>query len=313
MESTIKFASRYAVFAESHIEKLRKDSHDYSDSDIIFLCELWQSSIEKVEKFIAQQCQHFFPGCQNSEDRLCRGLAARLNAIWRVNGLNSFDEKLRLTRLDSPALWEEIEKQQNRLKSFTQAVAQTSPRDTDYLADVDFLGPIDTRLDVSVRLGWQLPWPENIATLKRICKGKKVLEVNAGCGLWGRLLIENNVNITCTDDVQPFVSYCPIVKKNWYECIAMSDDYDILLMIWPPYSHDQSLVHLVQRFRRKEVIFVGEWYGCTGSENLFHELDSWQAFDYESGCTSHKLTEYVVYEDAVVKIRTMKHWKPNNH
>jgi hypothetical protein len=130
--------------------------------------------------------------------------------------------------------------------------------------------------------GYQLPWRENIETIKRLAGKKKIVELGAGLGLWGRLLTDAGVNIICTDDGSQYgygkfrnirPTFIEVKQLTFLDAVCQNRDCEVLLMIWPPPGGDQEeLLTAVKYFRGSDIILIGERYGCTGSDELFDHL-----------------------------------------
>lgn len=106
-----------------------------------------------------------------------------------------------------------------------------------------------------------------------------ILEVGSGTGYWAAHLKARNVDIMATD-INPAatgdnahhdkVQYCEIVQKDGIRVVEDHRDGRALLLCWPPYQHPLAL-RCIQA-HRGTVIYIGEWYGRTATEEFHDEL-----------------------------------------
>lgn len=311
------YASRFVTRATERIAKLRENWQGET-ADLELLCRGWKEEISKCAAQINKLVGKVSP--ETARDRrVSDSYASRLCAMYLKSCDLYIDHRFKLTKLATSDLWDEIDRCSERLlHSNANHTGAASPRDEEFYQDPDKEFPQSEREVIMATLACQLPWRENIETIKRICSGKRLLEVNAGSGLWGRLLAEAGVDITCTDDDPPAITYAPIAKMSWEEACVVTDQYDVLLIVWPPYKSDASLIELCKLFRTKDVIFIGELHGCTGSEALSEELSSWRNTEVEmtrpGGPRSiwwTRLDIYPVPPTDVVYDVGMLHWYPS--
>lgn len=274
MSESTEHTAYLVNFVNTHVLEIQK-TWQGEDSDCELLCQAWKTCLVSETIRIDDLANN--AGIETTRDkRVHDSYVARLNAFSRTYLQLEIDHRFDMTKLLSFELWLEIDKCAERLLHSSSARSgYGSPRDVEFYKNPDKEYPISEREAIIATLGYQLPWRENIETVKRICNGKRVLEVNAGSGLWGRLLLEAGVDVRCTDaDPQP-IAFTPITKLTWADACEIADQYDVLLTVWPPVKTDASLIELCKLFRTKDVVFIGEFGGCTGSNAFYKELKGW--------------------------------------
>lgn len=314
---SIDFASHFATRVTEHVANLRENWQG-EPADLELLCGAWEAKVPEYAARINKLAGNASVDTPR-ERRALDSYAARLCALYRKLCELQIDQRFKLIILPSPDLWLEIDRCSERLlRNSASYTGGGSPRDEEFYQNPDKEFRQSDREVIMDTLACQLPYRENIETIKRICTGKRLLEVNAGSGLWGRLLSEAGVDITCTDD-DPFpITYAPVAKMSWKEACEVANQYDVLLTVWPPYESDDSLIELCRLFRTKDVIYIGELHGCTGSEELSEELGSWQNTEVDmtkpDGSRSiwwTRLDAYPVPRTHLVYTTQMLHWYPS--
>lgn len=127
------------------------------------------------------------------------------------------------------------------------------------------------------KYAWAIPCDAALDAIKSL--NKPILEMGAGTGYWAYLLGEMGV------DVLPFDTDPPSTKRNQYRhrkewvpiargtpnIIAQHPDR-VLMLCWPPYNNSMASDSLYH-YTGDTLIFIGEYYGCTGDDQFFAELD----------------------------------------
>lgn len=148
------------------------------------------------------------------------------------------------------------------------------------------------RREFCLKYGWAIPDRKTILAIKAFANGGTILEINAGLGLWSRLLRDEGANVIATSpDARSnrALRWRHFEHTEWTDvepCDARravevyGERCDVLLSIWPPYQSkfvEKALVN----FPGNRFVFVGEGRGgCTGGDGLFAELDAnWTLVD----------------------------------
>ena len=192
-------------------------------------------------------------------------------------------------------LWEEIEalaptKDLNSFfdREFVEEDLKALEEDTSKYID-EFMANRNARDLFIYKLGWAIPNPEAIETIKKFVGTDFILEVCSGLGMWARLLMDEGVSIVASDRDPEWIS--PIHKM--YEqnlskikrirsmnvlkaeaVTALRIFYpDVLMMIWPPYDRPVAKDAL-DAFKGNKFIYVGEGSGgCTGTDDFHDQLE----------------------------------------
>jgi hypothetical protein len=123
---------------------------------------------------------------------------------------------------------------------------------------------------------WAVPSPEAIARIAEFVGSARVVEINAGRGLWSSLLQSAGVKVIATDIYPPidgtFTSVIPV------EATVAVQQYlepgGVLMTCWPDYAMSYATAALkaaVANSTVAKVVYIGEWDGCTGDAEL-HEI-----------------------------------------
>ena len=149
--------------------------------------------------------------------------------------------------------------------------------------------------DVFIRnLTWMYPSVTNFELiLDRLRCSKNILDVGCGSGIFGKYILNANKNYAGVKlkskfhvDDKSYVDKSHIVELEPNETdpdgINILKGYltnakeDTWLLIWPPYQTDLALVTL-EIFKSnpnvKMLIYVGELYGCTGTDESSDVID----------------------------------------
>ena len=114
-------------------------------------------------------------------------------------------------------------------------------------------------------IGWFIPTAEYLDALARVVQTRKVVEVCAGTGLFGKLMRGRGANWISTD-LEPWPNSEDVSKFDALEAVRALNP-DIVFAGWIPYGStlDYELARLGH-----PCIYVGEgWGGCTGSEKFW--------------------------------------------
>lgn len=123
---------------------------------------------------------------------------------------------------------------------------------------------------------WGVPTPAAITEISSL--GNSLIEIGAGTGYWSRLLHETgNIQVTAYDN-NSWPSMTPLwfdVKRGGARSTnVFNDDYDVLLLCWPPYDTPMAYSAL-KRFKGNTLVYCGEYEGgCTGNKSFFNERDT---------------------------------------
>ena len=149
--------------------------------------------------------------------------------------------------------------------------------------------------DVLVRnLTWMYPSVKNFELiLDRLKDSENILDVGCGSGIFGKYILSINKNYTGVRlkskfhvDDKTYVDKSHIVELepteedpdgiNILKGYLTNSKEDTWLLIWPPYQNDVALVTL-EIFKSnpnvKKLIYVGELYGCTGTDKSSDVID----------------------------------------
>ena len=112
--------------------------------------------------------------------------------------------------------------------------------------------------------------------LKNHIGNKKVLEVMSGRGFLAKGLSEQGVNIKATDDLSWPNMKEPLTNIDNLPALEAikkyGDDFDILLISWPPYN-EYAINEAIQHWgAKKEILYIGENDGCCANEEFFNMI-----------------------------------------
>lgn len=130
---------------------------------------------------------------------------------------------------------------------------------------------------------WAVPNQKAIQRIKNFVRGRKVLEVGSGNGLWSRLLQQNGVHITPTDSFSSHgAEKARFDKQRLFTDVKDMKAIDavekheasVLMICWPPYECSLA-ANALYNFKGDGLIFIGESKGgCTANDRFFDILDS---------------------------------------
>jgi len=135
------------------------------------------------------------------------------------------------------------------------------------------------------KYAWAVPSREAVKRLKEFVGRGLVLEVGSGKGLWAKLLQEEGVSVTATDDMSWTKSerfdpssgqFLEVLNMDAEVAVRSFPGHEALLMVWPPYD-DPMAEKALNGFSGNKLILVGEdKSGCTANKMFFNDLgDQW--------------------------------------
>ena len=115
------------------------------------------------------------------------------------------------------------------------------------------------------------------------------MEIGAGNGLWARFLFDVGVDIIATDNYSWNGSGKMLTKMNFAKFFQVEqlDSFDavqryapdVLMFVWPPLKNNMAS-RALQTFKGNKVIYVGEFNGCTGDDDLHDILCGWNESEH---------------------------------
>lgn len=175
-----------------------------------------------------------------------------------------------LVDLTAEQMWQHLEQREKKRSAYRLSIEAYADPNTKY--ECNFPAHCDQTV-----YGYQIPLRENIEALKSLAGQDLVLEVGAGRALWAKLLAANGVNIVCVDNLSWFCNsvapFYPVEELDWIEAVKKYSNANVLLTIWPPYE-SPSLNTAIVEFKGNYVVFVGEFGGCCGGEELYLYLSN---------------------------------------
>lgn len=291
--------TRYHTWAFEQLEDLNilSGPFDPIEKQKIELCrQILQNEQKKLEAFVQEK--------KTTDVAYVARLAAihEWQAEQRMGRLS-----LILSKPSVEELWKLMETWESKRLSLFNLSGRGTPKDIEYL-DPSFKYDQYGELEIfRWNFSYQLPWRENIETIKRLSRGQRVLEICAGLGLWGCLLAAAGVNIVCTDSYgwsDYSISFYPVEQVNWVDAVQRYPS-DVLLMIWPPSGKSKTLLEAVKAFQGNHVILIGEIGGLTGGTDVTDYLEN--EFD-NNGYESYRVHNPKYFDDL-----RMFHWNRSNH
>lgn len=163
----------------------------------------------------------------------------------------------------------------------------------------DFMHIFKAREEAVRIYGYAIPEHTALTAIKDFVKKLSLVELGAGLGYWAKLLSEMSVDISAydknpvgdtTSNTYPFKHSAPhyLVKKG-DESMLFSDAWDCLMLIWPCYNSNFAQDAL-EAFQGDKLIYIGEWGGCTATEEFHEVLESgWtrERVDLPNWCSIH--------------------------
>jgi hypothetical protein len=135
-----------------------------------------------------------------------------------------------------------------------------------------------SRRDLFVKtFAWAVPSPEAIAAMAEFAGTARIVEINAGRGLWAHLLQLAGANIIATDLVPPPDPFATVRQMSAVMAAQQYlDSSGVLMTCWPDYLQSyaaDALTWALQHHRIAKVIYIGEDEdGCTGDGELHRIL-----------------------------------------
>lgn len=133
---------------------------------------------------------------------------------------------------------------------------------------------------------WAIPEETAIKKIKSFVKGRNVLEIGSGLGLWAKLMQNAGIHVTPTEPLSMpkkdkgdfYGKKEPYTKMNDMDINKAMEQFgssnDVLMLIWPPYN-DPLANNALKSFKGSSLIYIGEGsYGCTGDDNFHCALDN---------------------------------------
>jgi hypothetical protein len=147
----------------------------------------------------------------------------------------------------------------------------------------------ELRDDWTKRYAWAVPSEE---ALDAVAALSPLVEVGCGNGYWASLLRARGARVDCFDTATIYKPgthgrlthpYVPIAVGDEFRATQMYPD-STLLLCWPPYDSPMA-ANALRSTRAEFVVFVGEVYGCTASDEamqlLGHGSSGWYDDDDE--------------------------------
>ncbi len=192
------------------------------------------------------------------------------------------------TLKDNEKLWESIRKfgpegdlSDDAAKIFNQL--------KDHIKDEQFARRIAgfyLRDHFVANFSWAIPSKPAINLIKQFVDEDIVLEINAGLGLWSKLLQDEGTNIIATDpyEYKDKTSYTTVVRADHFESInKFGNEANVLMTCWPDYNKNYA-AEALDIFKGNKLIYIGEsWGGCTADDSFHASLNKiWQLKETEA-------------------------------
>lgn len=152
-------------------------------------------------------------------------------------------------------------------------VLRQQRRDTPFMQKLHL--EMQNRTTFNRYFGWSYPSPNAVAEIKDFVGQAKIVEINAGRGIWAHLLQFENVKIIPTDSEPPNLRYIEVIAAEASTAVkTYLQPGDCLMTSWPDYmaNYATKAVKLALDLGLTKLIYVGEPPGgCTGDDG-FHEM-----------------------------------------
>lgn len=108
----------------------------------------------------------------------------------------------------------------------------------------------------------------SLEAIECICSHSPILEIGCGTGFWSMLLQKHGCDIIATEPNHYTKTWTNVLQ---IDALTAQSQYPnrTLFTCWP-YNSGKWQVKLLQK--ADKIIFVGEWSGCTGSDDFFKVL-----------------------------------------
>jgi hypothetical protein len=123
------------------------------------------------------------------------------------------------------------------------------------------------------KYSWAIP---NDKAIKTVTRFSPIVDIGAGTGYWPWLLQQAGADVVAYDCEPGFNYQCD--HEPWTEVLVGGEEKAAkhsdrtLMMVWPTYNTDFGLSCL-RCYGGKRVVYVGESWGCTGSDEMEKYLE----------------------------------------
>lgn len=121
---------------------------------------------------------------------------------------------------------------------------------------------------------WAVPDLDAISAIKTFANNDTILEINAGLGLWARLLKNEEVKVIPTD-IKPkkhTVNHCKVHKMNHKQAIEVHGiQCNVLMTVWPNYKENYA-AEALRAFKGDKLIYIGEGLSGCNADDEFHTI-----------------------------------------
>lgn len=196
----------------------------------------------------------------------------------RWNDLDDVHDCLTAGKENEPSLWSRLQQAGPRQRQRFGHRRMDCPDDVAFLTEARSFHQEWSRRDAFVKTySWAVPSPEAITAIAEFVGSSRVVEMNSGRGLWAHLLQHAGVNIIATD-INSSLSTLTFTQVQPVEATAAIQQYlepnGVIMTCWPDYCMSyatDALKWALENSRVTKVIYIGEWGGCTGDDEL-HEI-----------------------------------------
>lgn len=149
--------------------------------------------------------------------------------------------------------------------------------------------PLATRDELVNKYAWAIPDPRTLKFIQgAFPEGTQFVENGAGTGYWAWQLKQLGFEVTAYDKEPRVKSYHPVSKPP-----KGSLEGEVLFLCWPPRGDSMAYRSLL-RYTGETLLHIGEYKGCTASDDFFEELEGrWTLI------SSHPILSYSGLHDSV--------------
>jgi len=191
-------------------------------------------------------------------------------------------------------LWAKIESMGPREQYNIQRYLDNPDEDLDFK---EYVSEYERRMEFIKELAWAVPTKEAVKAIAGFVGGGRALEIGAGTGLWSYLIQQAGVNpdkYAPTDvssgvapgkkgkswigrkyhgmgKMQRRTTFVPVQKMSVDQAIEAYGDYEVLILVWPPYNTPMA-ANALKGFRGNRIIYVGEGEGGCTADDEFHAM-----------------------------------------